>query len=50
MGAEGKVGFPSIRLNEATILDLMNRSKVQFVRELTGGLDEGGGSPSVSRR
>ncbi len=43
--AEGKAGFPSVRLNETTILDLMDRSKVQFVREFTGGVDAGGGAP-----
>ena len=34
-----------MRLSETTIFDLMDRSKLQFVRDFTGGTDEGGGTP-----
>ncbi|MEE8559982.1 MAG: VOC family protein [Alphaproteobacteria bacterium] len=39
---EGRTSFPSVRLNETTIFDLMDRSKVSAVREFTGGGDSGG--------
>ncbi len=35
--AEGSVGFPSVRLSEMTILDLMDKNKASSVREFTGG-------------
>ncbi len=41
--AEGKTSFPSVRLNEATLIDLMDRSAAPKVREFTGG--EAGGAP-----
>ncbi len=40
---EDRASFPSVRLNETTILDLMDRSKVSVVREFTGG--DSGGAP-----
>ena len=43
--AAGKASFPSVRLNETTIFDLMDRRKVQGVREFTGGDDAGGSAP-----
>ncbi len=43
--AEGSVGFPSVRLSEMSILDLMDKNKAPSVREFTGGGDETGGSP-----
>lgn len=42
---EGKVGFPSVRLNQATIFDLMDRSKLEKVQNFTGGSGDAGGSP-----
>ncbi len=42
---EGRTSFPSVRINETTILDLMDRSKVSVIREFTGGGDESGGAP-----
>ncbi len=42
---EGRASFPSVRVNETTILDLMDRSKVSVVREFTGGGDKSGGAP-----
>ncbi len=41
----GRASFPSVRVNETTILDLMDRSKVSVVREFTGGGNESGGAP-----
>ena len=41
---EGTVPFPSVRLNETTILDLTDRKLVPLVREFTGGGDSGGAS------
>jgi catechol 2,3-dioxygenase-like lactoylglutathione lyase family enzyme len=38
---EGKAPFPSVRLNDRTILDLMDRQLVSRVSEFTGG-DSGG--------
>ncbi len=43
---EDRASFPSVRLNETTILDLMDRSKVSAVREFTGGGDDSGGAPT----
>ena len=40
--AEGKAGFPSVRVNETTILDLMNRKSAAAVRDFTGGGDGAG--------
>ena len=40
---ESKAPFPSVRLNEATILDLMERKLVSFVQEFTGGGGASGG-------
>ena len=42
---EGKAGFPSVRVNQTTILDLMDRSNVAVVREFTGGDDDRVGAP-----
>ena len=39
---EGKAPFPSVRLNDTTILDLMDRKLVSLVPKLTGA-DSGGG-------
>jgi len=39
---EGTAPFPSVRLNDVTILDLMDRSTVSLVRDFTGGGDSGG--------
>lgn len=42
----GKARFPSVRINENTIFDLMERSQLlSLVREFTGGGDEVGGAP-----
>lgn len=42
---EGKAPFPSVRINDVTILDLMDRKVVSLVRKFTGGGgDSGGGS------
>ncbi len=38
----GTAPFPSVRLNNLTILDLMDRSTVSLVQEFTGGGDSGG--------
>ena len=42
---EERASFPSVRLNETTILDLMDRSKVSGVRKFTGGGGDSGGAP-----
>ena len=42
---EGTAPFPSVRLNETTILDLMGRNMLSFVQELTGGGGGSGGRP-----
>ncbi len=42
---EGKASFPSVRLNETTLLDLMDRNNISAVRDITGGGDEVGGAP-----
>ena len=39
---EGTAAFPSVRLNDSTILDLMNRDMLTGVQEFTGGGDGGG--------
>ncbi len=39
---EGTAPFPSVRLNDTTILDLMGRNMVPLVQEFTGGGDAGG--------
>ncbi len=39
---EGTAPFPSVRLNDLTILDLIDRSTVSLVQEFTGGGDSGG--------
>lgn len=44
--AEGKARFPSVRLNEATIFDLMEREELlSLVQNFTGGGDGIGGAP-----
>ena len=40
--ASGGTSFPSVRVNEAAIIDLMDKSKATRVREFTGG--EAGGT------
>ncbi len=42
---EGRTSFPSVRVNENTILDLMDRNKVSAIREFTGDSGESGGTP-----
>ena len=42
---EGNVGFPSVRVNEATILDLMNKTSASAVEKFTGGGGESAGHP-----
>ncbi len=39
---EGNAPFPSVRLNDSTILDLMNRDMLPSVQKFTGGGDSGG--------
>lgn len=39
---EGTAAFPSVRLNNSTILDLMNRDMLLGVQKFTGGSDSGG--------
>ena len=41
---DGNAPFPSVRVNDSTIIDLMNRAMVPFVREFTAG-GESGGAP-----
>lgn len=41
---DGTVSFPSVRLNDLTILDLMSTAMLSGVRDFTGG-QEGGGAP-----
>ena len=44
--AEGKARFPSVRVNEATILDLMERDELLgLVQNFTGGGEGIGGAP-----
>jgi len=40
---EGTAPFPSVRLNDTTVLDLMGRNMLSFVQELTGGGRGSGG-------
>jgi catechol 2,3-dioxygenase-like lactoylglutathione lyase family enzyme len=42
---EGSASFPSVRLNETALLDLMDRSNISAVRDFTGSGDEVGGAP-----
>ena len=43
---EGKVRFPSVRVNEVTVFDLMERSALlSLVQDFTGGGDDIGGVP-----
>jgi catechol 2,3-dioxygenase-like lactoylglutathione lyase family enzyme len=42
---EGSATFPSVRLNDSSILDLMDRNTVSLVREFTGDGGDGGGRP-----
>jgi catechol 2,3-dioxygenase-like lactoylglutathione lyase family enzyme len=42
--AEGTAPFPSVRLNDSTILDLMNKDVLSGVQKFTGG-DHSGGLP-----
>ncbi len=42
---EGTAPFPSVRLNDTTILDLMDRKLVSLVQEFTGGGGDSGGRP-----
>ena len=42
---QGEAPFPSVRVNDTTILDLVDRSKVSSVREFTGGGLDSGGAP-----
>ncbi len=41
----GETGFPSVRINEATIIDLMSKSAATDVARFTGGTDNGAGHP-----
>jgi catechol 2,3-dioxygenase-like lactoylglutathione lyase family enzyme len=44
--AEGRARFPSVRISEGTILDIMERSELlSLVREFTGSGDDVGGAP-----
>ncbi len=43
--ADGEVGFPSVRISETAIVDLMARSSLPGVRKFTGGGDDSGGTP-----
>ncbi len=40
----GKAPFPSVRVNDTTIIDLMGKALVPFVRDFTAG-GESGGAP-----
>ena len=42
---EGVAPFPSVRVNDTTILDLMDSSSAAAVQKFTGGGGEGGGQP-----
>jgi catechol 2,3-dioxygenase-like lactoylglutathione lyase family enzyme len=42
---EGRASFPSVRVNEKTILDLMDRNNVSAIREFTGESGGSGGAP-----
>jgi len=39
---DGTAPFPSVRLNDLTILDLMDKSTVSLVQDFTGGGNSGG--------
>ena len=39
---DGKAPFPSVRVNETSIIDLMSRSMLPLVRESTAGGESGG--------
>lgn len=39
---DGSASFPSVRINETTIFDLMDRNNVSVVRQFTGGHESGG--------
>lgn len=41
---DGNAPFPSVRLNDSTILDLMRKDMLSDVQDFTGGSD-GGGAP-----
>ena len=41
---DGKAPFPSVRVNDRTIIDLLGKALVPFVREFTAG-GESGGAP-----
>jgi len=41
----GQVSFPSVRLSETTILDLMAHDMAAAVRDVTGGAETGSGTP-----
>ena len=43
--AAGTASFPSVRLNESAILDLMARDQAPAVRNFTGGGAASGGTP-----
>jgi glyoxylase I family protein len=40
---DGNAPFPSVRVNDTTIIDLLGRALVPFVREMTAGGESGGG-------
>ncbi len=42
---DGTVPFPSVRVNDTTILDLMDSRSAAAVQDFTGGGGEGGGQP-----
>ena len=47
--ADGKARFPSVRLNESTIFDIMETSELlTLVQNFTGGGDGIGGPPSIT--
>lgn len=41
----GRASFPSVRLSETAILDLMARDMAAAVRDVTGGAETGSGTP-----
>ncbi len=41
----GRASFPSVRLSETAILDLMARDMAPAVRDVTGGAEMGSGTP-----
>ena len=42
---EGRARFPTVRVNEPTILDLMTADTVVLMHQPTGGGDKSGGAP-----